>query len=226
MKVAWFGHKAKERGDGLITYSKEIIRGLEARGAEAIFFYHGHRAEEDPKSVRLGSFNIFNHDLVSAPGAKEIIDEVLGRERVDVAHASLSFSLLDFSLPDICHDQPVLPALAMADQGHQCFAPCASRRDTLRTARAGQRASLSWPPCIFLMAAASPFREEMIRHRGKLPPRPESKLRLPLRLLVDYPEFRHRLGEEARKRVVERYSLCGNISRLMELYRRLIGRAA
>jgi|GEM_PF-4667655 len=59
MKVAWLGDKAKERGEGLITYSKEIIK-----------------------------------DLVSAPGAKEIIDEVLGQERVDVAHASLSFSLL------------------------------------------------------------------------------------------------------------------------------------
>jgi len=43
MKVAWFGHKAKERGDDLFTHSKEIV-----------------------------------------------FDEVLGRERVDVAHASLS----------------------------------------------------------------------------------------------------------------------------------------
>jgi len=113
MKVAWFGHKAKERGDGLITYSKEIIKGLEARGAQVIFFYHGDKAEDDPKSVQLSSFNIFNHDLVSAPEAKEIIEEVLGRERVDVAHASLSFSLLDFSLPDICHDQgiPVVATL-------------------------------------------------------------------------------------------------------------------
>lgn len=104
MKVAWFGHKAKERSDGLITYSLEIVKGLEARGAEVIFFYHGDKGEEGPNSIRLGSFNIFNHDLVSAPGAKEIIDEVLERKRVDLAHASLSFSLLDFSLPDICHD--------------------------------------------------------------------------------------------------------------------------
>lgn len=107
MRVAWFGHKAKEWGDGLITYSKEIIKGLNARGAEVIFFYHDDKAEEDPESVRLGSFNIFNRDLISAPGAKEIIDEVLGQERVDVAHASLSFSLLDFSLPVICHDRTI-----------------------------------------------------------------------------------------------------------------------
>ena len=99
MKVAWFGHEAKER--------KEIIQGLKAPGAEIIYFYPGDKVEGDPQSVRLGSFNIFNHDLVSAPGAKEIIDEVLGRERVDVAHASLSFSLLDFNPPDIYHDRNI-----------------------------------------------------------------------------------------------------------------------
>lgn len=120
MKVGWFGHTAKERGDGLITHSKEILKRL-----EVIFFYHGHEAEEDPNSVRLGSFNILNRDLVSAPGAKEIIDEVLGRGRVDMAHASLSFSLLDFSLPDICHDQPCLPwrwqARGYPYRGHLAF---------------------------------------------------------------------------------------------------------
>ncbi|HAL62652.1 MAG TPA: hypothetical protein DCP08_09645, partial [Chloroflexi bacterium] len=42
--------------------------------------------------------------------------------------------------------------------------------------------------------------------------------RLALRLLVDCWEFCRVLGEEARKRVVERYSLDGNIDRLMELY--------
>ncbi len=107
MKVAWFGHKAKERGDSLITYSKEIIKGLEARGAEVISFYRSHKAEEDPENARRGPFNLFDQDPVSAPGVKGIIDEVLERKRVDVAHASLSFSLLDFSLPDICHDQSI-----------------------------------------------------------------------------------------------------------------------
>lgn len=62
------------------------------------------------------------------------------------------------------------------------------------------------------------------QHRDQ--PGEESQLRLALRLLVDYPEFRHLLGEKARKRVVEHYSLEGNIDHLMELYRRLIGRAA
>jgi glycosyltransferase involved in cell wall biosynthesis len=68
---------------------------------------------------------------------------------------------------------------------------------------------------------------EVLRGAGiVIQPGEESQLRLALRLLVDYPEFRHLLGEKARKRVVERYSLEGNIDHLMELYRRLIGRAA
>ncbi|MBI3287212.1 MAG: glycosyltransferase family 4 protein, partial [Chloroflexi bacterium] len=63
----------------------------------------GSKGEDDPRSIRLGSFNLLNHDLITLPGAVGIIEETLRREQVDLAHASLSFSLLDFSLPDICH---------------------------------------------------------------------------------------------------------------------------
>ena len=368
MKIAWFGHKAKERGDGLITYSKEIIKGLEARGAQVIFFYHGDRTEEDPKGVQLGSFNIFNHDLVSAPGAKEVIDEVLERERVDVAHASLSFSLLDFSLPDICHDQgiPIVATLHFpysrgptiwgggARVLYRLWSIPLAKYDTVIIFSEEQRDILArygvppkrlevipngvdvdrfrpglsnykeesgakliltycgridpekrvWeflqafqemglPPShkAVVIGEGSEYRELRERYRNSsiiftglitdqaelirilqasdifvlpseveglslallegmacglatvatdvgchgevlrgagivIQPGEESQLRLALRLLVDYPEFRHLLGEKARKRVVEHYSLEGNIDRLMELYRRLIGRAA
>jgi glycosyltransferase involved in cell wall biosynthesis len=107
MKVAWFGHKSRERGDGLITYSKEITKGLKTRGAGVIFFYHGDRDVGGSGSVRLGSFNIFDHDIISRPGARNLIEKTLEREKVDVAHASLSFSLLDFNLPEICHQKGV-----------------------------------------------------------------------------------------------------------------------
>ncbi len=125
MKVAWFGHKAKERGDSLITYSKEIIKGLEARGAEVISFYRSHKAEEDSENARWGPFNLFDQDPVSASGVKGIIDEVLERERVDVAHASLSF-----------------------------LSWTSASQISVMT-----KASLWWPPSIFLMIAA--------RHLGK-----------------------------------------------------------
>jgi glycosyltransferase involved in cell wall biosynthesis len=370
MKVVWFGHKAKERGDGLITYSREIIKGLEARGAEVIFFYRGDKTKEDPENGRLGSFNIFNHDLVSVPRTKEIIDEVLEQERVDVVHASLSFSLLNLGLPDICHDRsiPIVVTLHFPYDRRPTIWGRGARvlyrlwsillakydteiifseeqRDIDILARYGiplerlevipngvdvdrfqpgvpnykeeSKAELILTYCeridpekkvgAFLQAfqemelpsshkavvigEGSEYRKlrerysissiiltgliadqaelirmlqasdifvlpseveglslallegmacglatvatdvgcsgEVLRGAGiVIQSGEESQLRLALQLLADYPGFRHRLVEEARKRVVERYSLNGNIDRLTELYRRLLGRAA
>jgi len=109
MRVAWFGHHIRERGNGLVTYSRVVTAGLRARGAEVIFFYHGGDDEEsdDPHAIRIGSFNILNHAIISYPGASRIIEETLRERRIDIAHASLSFSLLDFSLPDVTHAQGV-----------------------------------------------------------------------------------------------------------------------
>ncbi|MFQ6057317.1 MAG: glycosyltransferase family 4 protein [Anaerolineae bacterium] len=108
MKIAWFGHKSRERGDGLVTYSREITEGLRARGREVVFFYHGSEEDvEDPDSIRIGSFNILSHAIISSPGAARLIEDTLSQEGVDVAHASLSFSLLDFSLPDLCHEMGI-----------------------------------------------------------------------------------------------------------------------
>jgi len=42
--------------------------------------------------------------MISSPRAREIIAETIEREQIDLAHISLSFSQLDFSLPEICHD--------------------------------------------------------------------------------------------------------------------------
>jgi len=104
MKIVWFGHKARERGNGLITYSKEIPQGLRQLGHELVFFYHGKEDVPDHNGVRIGSFNVFNHDIISSPSARAMITRRLQEEDVSVAHVSLSFSLLDFSLPEICHD--------------------------------------------------------------------------------------------------------------------------
>ncbi len=104
MKIAWFGHKARERGNGLLTYSKEITQGLRASGHEIIFFYHGKEDVPDPNGVRIGSFNAFNHDIISSPNARSLITQKLQEESVSVAHVSMSFSLLDFNLPELCHD--------------------------------------------------------------------------------------------------------------------------
>jgi NAD(P)-dependent dehydrogenase (short-subunit alcohol dehydrogenase family) len=49
----------------------------------------------------------------------------------------------------------------------------------------------------------------------------EAQLALALRMLIEYPEFRHTLGEYARARVLEQYSLNHNLDILVRLYREL-----
>ena len=108
MKIAWFGHVASARGDGIVSYSREMVRGLRQRGQHVTFFYHITRerglGQRDPRDIRLGSFDILNRAMISSPRAREIIAETIEREQIDLAHISLSFSQLDFSLPEICHD--------------------------------------------------------------------------------------------------------------------------
>jgi glycosyltransferase involved in cell wall biosynthesis len=106
MKVAWFGHKTRKRGNGLVMYSKQFREGLEARRAQVVSFYHGsmdEEIEEDSRHVRLRSLGFWDHDLISSPSARSLIRRTLVDEEVDIAHVSLSFSLLDFSLPQLCH---------------------------------------------------------------------------------------------------------------------------
>lgn len=114
MNVAWFGHVASPRGNGIVTYSREMIAGLRQRGLRVTFFYHKSRERgqpREPAGIRLGSFDILNRAMLSSPRAQKIVEETIERERIDLAHISLSFSQLDFSLPDICHDWGI-PAIA------------------------------------------------------------------------------------------------------------------
>ncbi len=111
MNIAWFGHVASSRANGLVTYSHELINGLRQRNQRVTFFYHtsrerglGHRESSD---IRLGSFDLMKRAMLSSPKAREIIENTIAREHIHVAHISLSFSQLDFSLPEICHDMGV-----------------------------------------------------------------------------------------------------------------------
>ncbi len=114
MKIAWLGHVASARADGIVTYSREMISGLRRRGQTVLFFYHKSRERGQPRDsdgIRIGSFDILNRATLSTPRARSLIEETFQQERVDVAHISLSFSQIDFSLPDICHDLGI-PAVA------------------------------------------------------------------------------------------------------------------
>ena len=111
MKLAFFGHKTRsgDKGGGLFNYSAEVLRGLRVNGVDVVFLYHGPktRHRRDAKEVQIGSFNLFNKDVISEPFAQRVIEQTLQSEQPDVAHASLSFSLFsrfDFTLPEICHD--------------------------------------------------------------------------------------------------------------------------
>lgn len=106
VKIAWFGHIPTPRGNGLVTYSRELPKGLRRRGQDVYFFYHDSREQGQPSNghtIRVGGLNILDRVTVSTPGARAMIEQTLERERIDVAHVSLSFSQLDFSLPAICH---------------------------------------------------------------------------------------------------------------------------
>jgi glycosyltransferase involved in cell wall biosynthesis len=49
----------------------------------------------------------------------------------------------------------------------------------------------------------------------------DGQLRLALRTLIEFPDFRTELGRRARARAVERFSLSDNLDRLLSVYREL-----
>jgi glycosyltransferase involved in cell wall biosynthesis len=114
MKIAWLGHIASARGNGIVSYSREMLAGLRKRGQDVTFFYHISRERQvnrDLNGIRIGSFDILNRAIISSNNAKQIIQETVEQKQIDVAHVSLSFSQLDFSLPDLCHEVGI-PAIA------------------------------------------------------------------------------------------------------------------
>ncbi|MGB8645770.1 MAG: glycosyltransferase family 4 protein [Anaerolineae bacterium] len=109
MKVAWFGHAAGAKRNGIVTYSRETVRGLLERECEVLFFYHAAREKlvlppPNVHAIRIGALDILNRAVVSSLRAERTIRHAFEREQPDVAHVSLSFSNLDGSLPDLCHD--------------------------------------------------------------------------------------------------------------------------
>ena len=109
MKVAWFGHAAGAKRDGIVTYSRETVRGLLARELHVMFFYHATHERivmppPDVHAIRIGALDILNRAVVSSPRAQRIIRHTFETTHPNIAHVSLSFSNLDASLPDLCHD--------------------------------------------------------------------------------------------------------------------------
>jgi len=105
LRVAWLGHQSGRAGDGLLTYSREIVAGLRARGVNVFFVHHGALPAITNDSLTLRSLTGSHRYIISSPRTKRTITDLLRRERVELVHVSLSFStLIDFGLPELCHE--------------------------------------------------------------------------------------------------------------------------
>jgi len=105
LRVAWLGHRSSRAGDGLLTYSREVVAGLRARGVKVFFLHHDEGSPADEYSLALKSLTGTHRYVISSPRTNRIITELLQRERINVVHVSLSFSTsVDFGLADLCHE--------------------------------------------------------------------------------------------------------------------------
>ena len=105
LRVAWLGHQSGRAGDGLLTYSRETVAGLRARGVKVFFVHHGSLPAATDDSLTLRSLTASHRYTISSPRTKRLITDLLRREHIDLVHVSLSFStLIDFGLPDLCHE--------------------------------------------------------------------------------------------------------------------------
>ena len=103
LRVAWLGHRSATGADGIITYSREITSGLRQRGVEVVFFHHARGEADDDQSVALEALAFGHRVVLSPPGSKRKLIDLLRRHEVDLVHVSLAFSSLDFNLPRLCH---------------------------------------------------------------------------------------------------------------------------
>ena len=103
LRVAWLGQRSATTGDGLITYSREITHGLSQRGIRVDFFHHEPELAGEG-SIALPALTAPRGFRIAAPGARRRLAGLLRQRQVDLVHASLSFSSLDFELADLCHE--------------------------------------------------------------------------------------------------------------------------
>ena len=105
LRLAWFGHGPDRRGNGLITYSRETLRGLQEAGVEVVPAYH-HRLgmAESGGMERLRALRIGSQDILSTPASHRRVEQVLRSTPVDAGHVSLAFSFtMDSWLPGLFH---------------------------------------------------------------------------------------------------------------------------
>ncbi len=106
LRVAVFGHAEGLRGDGLSTYSRELVRALRAQGAVVRFFAHREDGEVVPvdhdDALLLHAWH-FKTVTIPRPGTMRVITRALADFAPDVVHISWSFSLSDGAIARAAH---------------------------------------------------------------------------------------------------------------------------
>src|SRR5205807_6690513 len=67
LRVAWLGHQSGRAGDGLLTYSRETVAGLRARGVKVFFVHHGTLAAITDDGLTLRSLTGSHRYIISSP---------------------------------------------------------------------------------------------------------------------------------------------------------------
>jgi glycosyltransferase involved in cell wall biosynthesis len=101
MRVVWLGHHSTTVADGLMTYSRQTVRGLRERDVDVLFVRHS----QDPGasgSVILPSVTMAHRVGIAPPKARRQLAGLISSPAADVVHVSLGFSSLDFALPRLC----------------------------------------------------------------------------------------------------------------------------
>lgn len=124
-RVAWFGHGAGRRADGLSSYSREVVAALARRGVDVCFFSYRRDGElaPVPHAVQLGSTR-FKTVTIPVPATLDTIRRELERFRPGVLHLSLSHSLLDARVLRLARAQGVATVVTV----HLPYAPVDSAR--------------------------------------------------------------------------------------------------
>jgi glycosyltransferase involved in cell wall biosynthesis len=106
LRVAFFGHAQGRRGDGLSTYSRELVRALQAEGAVVRFFAHHEDGDTVPvpagNALLLRAWHV-KTVTIPRPGAMRAINAALREFGPDVVHISWSFSLHDGAIAAAAH---------------------------------------------------------------------------------------------------------------------------
>lgn len=102
MRVAILGKKYPFCG--IVTYCRELSRGLQAAGHDVAFFHVHDRPDPDAPEERLPALWRTPLFVVPAPKALARLRERLARFRPDLVHASFALGPLDWALPGLCRE--------------------------------------------------------------------------------------------------------------------------